>query len=230
MISPAAPGEVLCEVYLAPLQSLRPHHERFLGERDIVRRGQLRSAGDRDRFTLGVALLKAAVAGRAGIEAASVVVSRRCHRCGEWHGRPRIEGLGLETSVSHSGDLVAVAVAGCGVGVDVEEPRDVPFAKLAARVCAPAEQAHVVTADAFYAYWTRKEAVVKATGEGFQRCLKRVVVPPPDVHSAALTLDDLRCTQCVVSDLRLPVPYRGAVAVLTDRQVRVATFDAAAAL
>ena len=197
----------------------------------MLRRGQFRSAGDRDRFTLGAVLLKAAVAARAGIEAASVVVSRRCGRCGEWHGRPRIEGLGLEASVSHSGDLVAVAVtSGCAVGVDVEEARNIPFAKLAARVCAPAEQAHVVDADAFYAYWTRKEAIVKATGEGFQRCLARVVVPPPEVHSALLTLGGVPSTPSVVSDLRLSPPCRGAVAVLTDRRVRVATVDAAAAL
>ena len=46
---------------------------------------------------------------------------RTCGQCGEPHGKPVIEGGGVEHSVAHSGDLVAVAVARAPVGVDVEQ-------------------------------------------------------------------------------------------------------------
>jgi len=63
------------------------------------------------------------VAGRAtGDDPAAIVVDRTCHTCGEPHGRPRLPGTRLEASISHSGDIVAVALAEAGpVGVDIEQ-------------------------------------------------------------------------------------------------------------
>ncbi len=86
---------------------------------------------------------------------------------------------GLQFNVSHAGDLFVCAVSsGPAIGVDVEQIRtmeDMPA--IAAQFFAPAEQRHLAgiaerdRTHAFYQCWTRKEAVIKATGEGISRPL-----------------------------------------------------------
>jgi len=107
-------------------------------------------------------------------------------------GKPSIAGSALEFNLSHCEDMVVVAISGCGaVGVDVERVRDMPDAKsLAAHFFAPAENAALAAAPVserrglFFSIWTRKEAYVKATGEGLSRPLDsfeaaRLEPPPP---------------------------------------------------
>jgi 4'-phosphopantetheinyl transferase len=85
----------------------------------------------------------------------------------------------VDFNLSHSGELAVIALTdGAAVGVDVEHrQRRVDHARLAARVCSPAERAHYAAlpeaqrADFFLRLWTRKEAFVKATGEGIWRRL-----------------------------------------------------------
>src|SRR4051794_37321895 len=85
------------------------------------RRDALLRAEDKARFVTAAGLLRLAVAERLGIAPGAVAVDRACPDCERPHGRPAVPGAGLEVSVSHSGDLVAVAlVAGeTPVGVDV---------------------------------------------------------------------------------------------------------------
>ena len=76
-------------------------------------------------------------------------------------------------SISHSGRWIVCAFSRTGgsVGVDVEEEVDIPWEPVAARFH-PLEQAliaHTAAADrrrVFYDLWTRKEARLKAGGQG----------------------------------------------------------------
>ncbi|HEX6518688.1 MAG TPA: 4'-phosphopantetheinyl transferase superfamily protein [Streptosporangiaceae bacterium] len=83
---------------------------------------------DRQRFLVGCTLTKTALASyQPGRHPADVRLDRTCAQCGKPHGKPRVadgdpELGGLELSVSHSGDRIAVAVArATPVGVDVED-------------------------------------------------------------------------------------------------------------
>lgn len=92
-------------------------------------------------------------------------------------GKPYLRapvGDDLRFNVSHSGDVGLVAFArGREVGVDVEQRRTLSDLLSLARtsfspgefaaLCRLAPDAHP---DAFFACWSRKEAVIKATGEG----------------------------------------------------------------
>ena len=140
-------------------------------ERD--RLGRLRRADDRARYLAAHALARLVlarhVAGGDGGGAAALVFERTC-RCGAPHGRPVLPG-GPGFSLTHSGRLVGVAVRPDGpVGLDVEQVRDVAdLSALAEHVRSPAERARAadaVDAPAFFRTWTRKEALLKATGEG----------------------------------------------------------------
>lgn len=98
----------------------------------------------------------------------------------------------LRFSLTHTRGMVAVALAeGLEIGVDVEpSDRRAESMKLAARFFAPEEVALLaaVEGDArretFFAIWTLKEAVVKATGQGLSRAL----------DSFAISLDPPRVT------------------------------------
>ena len=93
-------------------------------------------------------------------------------------GKPHlVRDVGIRFNVSHSGALLLVAVADQEVGVDVQEVRPLHNPEgVARRVLSPREQE--AGADFFQA-WARKEAVLKATGEGIRRGLAEVEVCPP---------------------------------------------------
>ncbi len=84
------------------------------------------------------------------------------------HGKPLCDGVNF--SVSHSGQIVAIAVGDCAVGLDVEQIPSQDRLKIADRFYHPNERTYVQNASdqplAFCEIWTRKEAVLKMTGEG----------------------------------------------------------------
>jgi 4'-phosphopantetheinyl transferase len=90
------------------------------------------------------------------------------------NGKPLLEAADIQFNLSHSGALALIAVAWSRqVGVDVEQLRPMPdLESVAARVCTPGELATLAglaqaqRERAFFAMWTRKEALAKATGEG----------------------------------------------------------------
>jgi 4'-phosphopantetheinyl transferase len=128
------------------------------------------------------------VARHTGQRPADVQLDRTCGRCGELHGKPAVQGSGLEVSVTHSGALVAVGVAaGSTLGVDVEQldRERLPATEAFVRsVLSAGEQARLaVAADpvrTLLVAWTRKEAVTKATGDGLRIPFRQVVVSGAD--------------------------------------------------
>jgi 4'-phosphopantetheinyl transferase len=184
-----------CQVWWASLADCADWHAKLLDQAERRRRERYLRAADRDRFTVGVALTRLILAGLLGIAAADVPVDRTCARCGEPHGRPRLAiGAALDFSVSHSGDLIALAVtrdkAGDGmrraVGVDVEQIAHVPDGPPADAVLSPRERIAFdrleagTRTTAFFRYWVRKEALLKATGDGLAVAMTRLTVSAPD--------------------------------------------------
>jgi 4'-phosphopantetheinyl transferase len=160
---------VLCTVWWAapvdpddapPLVRLLDGHER-------ERLTRLRRPADRARYLAAHALVRLALGGD-GTTAAALTFDRTC-ACGEQHGKPVLPG-GPGFSLSHAGDLVGVAVRPDGaVGLDVEQVRSLTdIAAMAEHVHSPAELARDGAPDqeTFFRAWTRKEALLKATGEG----------------------------------------------------------------
>lgn len=100
----------------------------------------------------------------------------------------------LRFSLSHTRGMVAVAICeGADVGVDVEtSDRRAESMKLAERFFAPEEVAMLaaVEGDArremFFAIWTLKEAVVKATGDGLAGGLDGFAVSLDPPRAASL--------------------------------------------
>lgn len=174
-----------------------------------ARRERYLREDDRRRFTLGVRLTKLEVSRRTGVPPERVVLDRTCPDCGAPHGRPRYPGLHL--SVSHSGALVGLAAAEAPVGLDVEE-RARPMDELDSHIRSSGEPPGDL-----HVYWTRKEALLKATGDGLKVAMTDLTVSPADAPAALLAWrgrPDLPA-RTVLRDLEAPDPaYAAALALI----------------
>ena len=155
--APVGPGD-------APgLVALLDAHER-------ARLDRFRRPADAARYLGAHALTRIVLGRRLDRDPAELVFDRTC-RCGEPHGKPTLYG-GPGFSFTHAGAVVGVAVLSDGpVGLDVEPVRALPdLDSMARHVGAPAEPA------AFFRAWTRKEALLKATGDGLTSPMNAIVL------------------------------------------------------
>jgi 4'-phosphopantetheinyl transferase len=123
----------------------------------------------RRRYIIGRALLRSLLGKTLGLAPGTVPIVRGSH------GRPQLDGIrGIDFNVSHTHDMSLVGIArGPRIGVDIERAdRDVNADGLSRKFLAPQERATLDPDDAdqrrsrFLRYWTCKEAMSKATGDG----------------------------------------------------------------
>jgi len=236
MTAPDSRLEGTADVWWAHRPDASPEQAELLDETERQRWAAYRREADRERFLVGCALAKTAIATYTGQPPAAVSFDRTCPRCGQPHGKPAIHGGGLEHSVAHSGDLVAVAVAGAPVGVDVEQldgrrrqPGNGDSDALARMVLADDERAVLAAvgpsdrARAFLVAWTRKEAVTKAKGDGLRVPFGDVVVAAAAGAPRLVAWPYPQAPETVsLFDLDAPAGYVAALAVLGRcRAVRV---------
>ncbi|MGH3240588.1 MAG: 4'-phosphopantetheinyl transferase family protein [Spirillospora sp.] len=195
------------------------------GERE--RYDRFRRPADKARFVTGRFLARTALAEATGLAAEDIRFTTDCPHCGGSHGKPRLPGSAVDFSLSHSGDrVVIVLVEGAEVGVDVEREGDRDIDRLAEAVLAAPERAALASMDdrrrGFHRYWTRKEALLKATGHGLAAPMTAIHVSAPDDPPEVIAWEG----EAAVSPVRLadltPGPgYAAAAAVRTDRPLRI---------
>ena len=182
-----------------------------LSPTDRARADRFRRDEDRLRFIAGRGLL-AALLRQAGQPPAGPLQLALTE-----HGRPFLpDSPDLAFSISHAGDVVAVAlVRGARVGLDVEAlDRRVDLPALAARIFNPADLtrfnavAEPDRARAFFRAWTGKEAVLKAKGLGLFGGIEPIAAPLDDRPA---TLTDQGDTWHL-RPLPLPGGYVGCIA------------------
>ncbi len=211
-----------CVVWWAGPTDYAPGLDRLLSTVEVARAARLRRPEDRIRQILGATMLRLAAAAETGTPPNKVTVDRTCPTCSEPHGRPGLPGTGLHASITHSGDLVGLALTRTGpVGLDVERVSDVDIAGLSRTVLHEEERAVPLDHDGFFAYWTRKEAVVKATGDGLRAALAEVRVSGPAEPPVVMAYPGRAHLPAVLVDLHPGEGYRAALAVLTTDPVRV---------
>jgi 4'-phosphopantetheinyl transferase len=174
-------------------------------------------------------LLARAVLGQhLAVPPSRVPLARTC-RCGDTtHGKPFVPRAAVEFSISHAGARAVVALTEAGrVGVDVEHlgaPADAAMAEIMLTSHELQEWRALPSAarqPGLLTYWTRKEAVLKATGEGLTRPLTDIVVAAP------ASVPAVRSGPAPAQLLDIgPWPgYVGAVCVLTEQTLRLVERD-----
>ncbi|MFI2782769.1 4'-phosphopantetheinyl transferase family protein [Streptomyces sp. ALB3] len=223
-----------CHIWSLPPLSRPSSWFGLLDSTELSRCSSFAHELDLARFVTGRMLAKTALASLVGTGPESIRLHTRCPDCGGPHGKPRVvvgPGAGWELSISHSGGTVAVAVAqGSPLGLDVEQEEPwhgdglPPEYEL---VLTPAERSAVEAlpqhrrARACLTYWTRKEALLKATGEGLNRPMTDFTLSAPDEPPALLAWHTRERDRPVpaLADVRLAEDCHGAVAVLGVRTV-----------
>jgi len=181
--------------------------ERFVHERD------------RRRFILAHAALRALLARCIGSSPDAIR-----YTVGP-EGKPALAGGGIEFNMAHSHELGLVAVTRRrAVGVDVERVRQITDALAVARSYFSARERALLRRSPpedlsarFLELWTRKEAVIKARGDGLARALDSFDV---DTVPRSLRLDSSgpERSEWAVRDLEAPEGFvaAGAVAATAD--------------
>lgn len=193
---------------------------RRLDTSEQLRMGQFRDFASRNQFIFGRAMLRQLLGKNLDIDTAEVAFS-----FGTW-GKPQIAGIagdsGICFNVAHSHSLVAIALAWRRqIGVDIEwNENSMDWRIVADRVLSANELYHLkalpITQQklAFFTIWTRKEAYLKATGEGLTGDLSAIEVTVSPEKSAKLlrlpkSSDDP--VQWNIQDIVLPRSYVGAL-------------------
>jgi 4'-phosphopantetheinyl transferase len=249
-----SPGS--CQVWWASRLAVRHWHSRLLSVAELNRRQRYRRHGDRDRFTVGATMARLVLSSHTGTTPERIVIDRSCSRCGCPHGRPRLVADNrFDFSVSHSGDAIGLAIvrvadvrtsadsvpasredntSARGIGLDVEQLTELRMSSLPEMVLSTAELGEYGRLDdsakaaAFFRYWVRKEAVLKATGDGLAVPPSRLTVSAPydEPRLHAWTGRPLMPRAIALSDLAPPYGHVASLAVIGVCR-SVEEFDAA---
>ncbi|MFI5728543.1 4'-phosphopantetheinyl transferase family protein [Kribbella sp. NPDC051587] len=205
------------EVWWARVEQARPEFLADLNAIEQERYTRYRREADKARFLLGVTMTRRLVGARRSVAPADVVLDRTCRDCGKAHGKVRAEGV--ELSVSHSGEWVGLAIGTAPVGLDVERVDSAQDVDGVAGMSLAPEELQVLKqydgaakARAFTRYWTRKEALLKATGDGISAGLWTVVVSAPDQPAGVVRWDS---GPAQLHDLEIDNDHLAALAVLS---------------
>ena len=145
----------------------------------------------------------------------------------------------VASSISHSGDVLAVAAAPelTSIGVDLERPRTANLARRVARRLFPDEEASALLGldeaalrQAFLVAWTAREALAKAAGGGlgtWARRLDTTLLWRGQLESGVLDVPTAAGEQMHVKTWTAPAPAVAAIAWVgpATAQIEVANLE-----
>jgi len=170
-------------VWRAPLdQPVPPGFDRILSEAELKRARRFRFERDCSHFIVAHGLLRIILSRYVGVEP-----SRLCF-CSNLYGKPALVASSAQAAVrfnlSHSEGLVLYAIArDREVGIDLERIQtDFAFEQIGEQFLSLREAAELdalptcLRREALLTWWTRKEAFVKARGQGLSMPLDQFSV------------------------------------------------------
>lgn len=215
----------VCQLWWASTSAADERLLDLLDEQERQRHARFVRAEDRARFLVAHALARVVAAHHVAIAPRAVRYARKVAT----YEKPRFGAAAseLQFSISHSGASVVVAISrAVPLGVDVERVGATgPDASLVASVlCATEQQAFMAMPSparpgAFCRYWTRKEAILKATGDGLAVSPLRIAVTAPTTAPALVRWagPGRPAASVHLYDLDAPPGYAAALATLAER-------------
>ncbi len=225
--SPPPADEVhVWAAWLAPPPAALAEFGASLSSAEAERAARFRFERDRDRFVAGRGLLRRLLGRYLQTDPQAVEFTYSAE------GKPALAGAfaasGLHFNLAHSEGLALLAVTRAGpVGIDVERIRALSdAAELVSRFFSARESAafRLLPEDqkpaAFFSLWTRKEAWLKATGEGLAHLLARVEVsflPGESARWLSLPERQAHDADWMLHELEPAPNFTGALAVAAPR-------------
>ncbi|EEK78977.1 4'-phosphopantetheinyl transferase Sfp [Bacillus cereus] len=229
-----------CQIWWARISDLQSWHYNLLNDVEREKANSYHHSADRARFIIGCVISRLVLGKILSMSPVQVPIDRMCPVCKLQHGRPQLpEGM-PQLSVSHSGDWVVVAFTkSAPVGVDVEQMNpNVDVRKMAEGVLTDIEIAQVMKLpneqkiEGFLTYWTRKEAVLKATGEGLLIPPVHITVSAPNDSPKLLDFNDRQelVGTTVMEDVSPSLDHMASVAIFSKEVTEIIQLDAVALL
>ena len=138
---------------------------------------KFRFADDKKRTVAGEMLARKTIAEWCSVDETDIVFYKN------EHGKPYLKDLPCYFNISHSGDFVVCAVSENEIGIDIEKIRPIDL-KIAKKICTETELKYLFNGipnendfnlatddellSRFFKLWTKKEAILKCIGTGFQ--------------------------------------------------------------
>ncbi|QVL34689.1 4'-phosphopantetheinyl transferase superfamily protein [Telmatocola sphagniphila] len=206
-------------VWVAPLaeNGSNGSHQRFLCEEELKRAEKFRSEKTRSQFISSRGTLRWLLSGYLGHEPEQVAITY------EAAGKPILAGQPFYFNVTHSEEVAAYAVSKAGrVGLDIERLRTMENIEsiierfftqneFQAFQQVPLELKEII----FFRMWTRKEALLKAIGQGIHALeLCEISVSPHEEPRVLKMMNEENCSdRWLLKDLDLAQGYQGALAL-----------------
>lgn len=147
----------------------------YLTESEVVKRNRFIQKADKDRFTLGRYLIRSILPKYIkGLPPLFELLFTE-------KNKPYLPNSEVHFNLAHSGEMVTLAVSDKPVGIDVEHIKSVQDMESLMQVCFNRREINSIKSSPnpqfrFYEFWTRKEAILKATGEGIATNLLALTV------------------------------------------------------
>jgi 4'-phosphopantetheinyl transferase len=174
---------------------------RFLLPAEMNRANRYHFSKDKSRFVICRMVLKFLLAKQTGLDVNKIVLDNDSNKKPYLSSHPSVF-----FNVTHAGDYAIIAIAKEPVGIDIEYiNRKFEFSEIISYTLSNTEIDKLLNSDnklhTFYTYWTRKEAIVKATGKGISDNLPHI--PAMDGHHivASNILDNFKEMKVLSFDL-----------------------------
>jgi 4'-phosphopantetheinyl transferase len=214
------------QVWRVDLEAIRSHESRWqeiLSADEANRASRFHFPIDRQRFVASRAWLRTILAGYLGVGSKQLRFSYSAKQKPSL--APPHDASGINFNLSHSGGIALYAFSRRRqIGVDVEQVRsDFDVEPLARRFFSAHEQLQLFDlpsaerVEVFFRCWTRKEAYVKATGDGLSLPLSQfdVSLEPGAANALIATRPDgAEAQRWLLCDLRTENGYTAAVCAL----------------
>jgi len=237
-LEPSTPGEGEVHVWRLRMSTDPLHAVRLaslLDARERERAGRFHFPAGRERFVASHGVLRILLSLYTGVPPEELTIDRAPG------GKPSLasartsEPLSFNMSHALDGALFAFCPGEGELGVDVEHvSADAPIDEMSRASLSERERIALEALpraqrrETFFRWWTRKEAVLKATGQGLAAPLESLSVIPPDLLPPGDADEDPAGVPWCVWDLE---PWRGFAGALACRAgcLRVRLFDAGGA-
>jgi 4'-phosphopantetheinyl transferase len=197
------------------------HFRHLLTDEEVARADKFRFQQGRNEFTITRGVLRTLLGAYLGIGPEQLRFSYSPH------GKPELDGQlkhSVEFNVSHSDGMAIVSfVNGRRLGVDIEKIRlDFEHQRIAERFFSQIEREQLRSIPrqdiphAFFRCWTRKEAFIKALGEGLSHPLHQFDVELRAGNSPCLLNtrpDPAEAARWTLFDIPVPAGYVAALAM-----------------
>ncbi|WEK21232.1 MAG: 4'-phosphopantetheinyl transferase superfamily protein [Candidatus Pedobacter colombiensis] len=126
---------------------------------EIEKASRFRQVEDAKRYIIGKFFLRMILSKTLVVKPSDIIFSYTQNK------KPYIASQHF--NISHSGNYTIIAISPLPIGIDIEFVKsDFNYSPLLKECFTPLELRHIHNKIDFYTFWTRKEAVLKASGEG----------------------------------------------------------------